>query len=288
MSDISSVVRALGGYWKNGQGQAPCPICQPEQRPDQNALSFNIKEGKLLLHCFKSGCEFTDLLDVLQFSEPETCENLKPRWCEVGAPSFTASDNVKRARAIWRNARPIKGTLAESYLRNRGITCDLPSSLRFMPNLFHAPSAQHLPAMVANVQPVGGLHRTFLNGQGGRLVCSAKMMLGSCAGGAVRLSDGRDKLVVCEGIETGLSLMSGMLSGSSVVWSCLSTSGMKSLRLPQGFRKLVIATDGDPAGGNAGQVLMRRAMALGWEVSILPAPCGKDWNDVLMLRGGAQ
>lgn len=287
MSDISSVVQALGGYWKNGQGQAPCPICQPEQRPDQNALSFNIKEGRLLLHCFKSGCEFADLLEVLQLSEPETSESLKPRWCEVGAPSFTASENVKRARAIWRNARPIKGTLAESYLRNRGITCDLPSSLRFMPNLFHAPSAQHLPAMIANVQSVGGVHRTFLNGQGGRLVCSAKMMLGSCAGGAVRLSDGRDKLVVCEGLETGLSLMSGMLSGSLAVWSCLSTSGMKALRLPQGFHKMTIATDGDAAGYEAGQVLANRAAALGLCVSLLPAPEGLDWNDVLVKRGKA-
>ena len=288
MSDISSVLRALGGYWKNGQGQAPCPICQPEQRRDQNALSFNIKEGKLLLHCFKSGCEFADLLDVLQLSEPETLKNLNtPRHIAI-KPSASISSHHKRAREIWNHAQPIQGTKVEEYLRGRGITCDLPESLRFDPDIYHQPSDTRALAMVADVQPTGGIHRTYFDKQGNRLQLSAKMMLGPCAGGAVRLSEGRDKLVVCEGIETGLSLMSGMLSGAPAVWATLSTSGMKTLNLPQGYGKVVIATDGDPAGCDAGQALMQRAVALGWQVSILPAPCGRDWNDVLMLKGGVQ
>jgi len=91
--------------------------------------------------------------------------------------------------------------------------------------------------------------------------------------------------VVCEGIETGLSLLSGLLKGSPTVLASLSTSGMKTLSLPQGFRKLVIATDGDAPGCEAGQFLADRATALGWRVSILPAPNGKDWNDVLMMKG---
>ena len=37
------------------------------------------------------------------------------------------------------------------------------------------------------------------------------MMLGATAGGAVRLTDGPSRLVVAEGIESGLSLLCGLL-----------------------------------------------------------------------------
>jgi DNA primase len=83
-------------------------------------------------------------------------------------------------------------------------------------------------------------------------------------------------------IETGLSLLSGLLSGPSSVWAALSTSGLKSLNLPPDAGKLVIATDGDDPGRSAGNALANRAKALGWQVCLLPAPDGRDWNDVLM------
>lgn len=84
-----------------------------------------------------------------------------------------------------------------------------------------------------------------------------------------------------EGIETGLSLLSGLISGPRDVWSALSTSGIKSLRLPPDPGWLTIATDGDDAGREAGNTLAFQASALGWKVSLLPAPDGRDWNDVL-------
>lgn len=110
-------------------------------------------------------------------------------------------------------------------------------------------------------------------------------MLGSVAGGAVRLSHGNHKLIVCEGIETGLSLLSGLVSGSVSVWAALSTSGMKALSLPESPSLLTVATDGDDAGRAAGYALAERASANGWEVSMLPAHDGSDWNDILMMKG---
>ena len=58
------------------------------------------------------------------------------------------------------------------------------------------------------------------------------MMLGATAGGAVRVAGGDGPLVVAEGIETALSLASGLLSRPATVWACLSTAGMAGLRLP--------------------------------------------------------
>ncbi|WP_449579231.1 DUF7146 domain-containing protein [Paracoccus mutanolyticus] len=54
----------------------------------------------------------------------------------------------------------------ETYLRGRGITSDLPKSLRFHPDCWH-PSAQRAPAMVARIDglPRLAVHRTYLRHQ---------------------------------------------------------------------------------------------------------------------------
>lgn len=51
--------------------------------------------------------------------------------------------------------------------------------------------------------------------------------------------------------------------------------------------RLTIATDGDAPGRAAGHALATRAAVLGWRVSLLPAPEGRDWNDVLAMKGAA-
>jgi len=60
---------------------------------------------------------------------------------------------------------------------------------------------------------------------------------------------------------------------------------MKALELPKQAGELIIATDGDPAGREAGDNLANRASGLGWSVSLMPAPNGQDWNDVLLEAG---
>lgn len=52
-------------------------------------------------------------------------------------------------------------------------------------------------------------------------------------------------------------------------------------------RRLTIASDGDDAGRQSAAALAERDAVLGWAVSLLPAPEGRDWNDVLMLKGEA-
>jgi hypothetical protein len=82
------------------------------------------------------------------------------------------------------------------------------------------------------------VHRTFLadQGNGKTHLHPAKAMLGSCKGGAVHLSSmdihsEGGPLVVTEGIENGLALLSGLLDAPATVWAALSTSGIVSLKL---------------------------------------------------------
>lgn len=280
----------LDGVWRGNAGSAPCPVCQPERRADQRSLSIRSEAGQLLAFCHKSGCDFRDIVkaaglppDALRYYPEEARKADAQRQADAAA-------KLDKARKLWASSTPICGTKGEAYLRSRGITCPLPPSLRWATDTYHGPSGRWLSALVANVS-TGGIHRTFFDKTGGRIGGNAKMMQGPCAGGAVALSGGRGPLVACEGIETGLSLLCGLLEGPAVVWAALSTSGLRALHLPPDLEPyagaLIVAADGDAPGSEAAHALAERAYCLGWQVSLLTAPEGQDWNDVLVQKGSA-
>ena len=287
MKDAKQITIDLFGRWHGAYGSAACPCCQPERRRDQAALTLTDGNGgRLLLHCKKSGCSFRDILAAAgiapgSYSPPDPAiiaQRQAERQAEIDKRS-------RQARALWDEAAPITGTLAETYLRGRAITCAMPEALRFHGDCWHGPTARRWPAIVAQVQGAEAfaVHRTYLDpdGRGKAQIDPNKMMLGCTRGGAVRLTQPQGALVICEGIETGLSLASGLLRAPATIWAALSTSGMRGLFLPPSQGQITIATDGDDAGQDAGRELASRAHGLGWKVSILPAPQGRDWNDVL-------
>lgn len=289
MSDALNLTQRLGGEWRGHSGLAPCPVCQTERRRDQRGLSIRAEGGALLAFCHKSGCDFRDVVKAAGL--PRDALRVDPqaaREADAKREAY-AAEQLAKARRLWATCNPLQRTKGETYLRGRGITCPLPPALGWAADAFHAPSARWLSAMVGDVS-TGGVHRTYFEKTGARIQSQAKMMQGPCAGGAVALSEAPGPLVVCEGIETGLSLLSGLLASPATVWAALSTSGMKALALPKPPGELIVATDSDDAGAGwqAGNVLAERANALGWAVSMLPAPEGQDWNDVLMQKGGAQ
>lgn len=276
-----NLARALGGKWFRSYGVAPCPVCQSQKRKDQNALTVKGDGNRLLLHCKKNGCDFRDIL---------AASGVIPGTVEIDRMAIAASEQnraaqsakiMARARSLWGYGEAIQGSKGEAYLRARGITCAIPDSMRWLHDTYHGPSGKYCAAMIADVTPTGGVHRTFFTKKGERLNKSAKMMLGPCSGGAVRLSKTTGPLVVCEGIETGLSLLSGLLKGPATVWAALSTSGIQGLTLPQRPGDLIIAADGDTAGRAAANTLAQSATNRGWQVSLMAAPEGQDWNDVL-------
>ncbi|MFC0339777.1 DUF7146 domain-containing protein [Paracoccus niistensis] len=294
MSDARALTLALRGKWYRRYGLACCPA-HGDRRPSLSLA--DAPDGRLLLNC-KTGCRFEDVLTALRDRglvdrggrpQPPSPAEVARRKAEDEAE---AVKRERQALACWREALPIHGTIAETYLRGRGITCPLPDSLRFHPECWHA-SAQRLPAMVARVDglPRLAVHRTYLcaDGMAKADVDPPKAMLGAALGGAVRLAEARGPLVVAEGIETALSLSGGLLRGPATVWAALSAPGVAGLRLPDTPHRLTIAPDSDDkgAGHEAAHKLAERAIAHGWTVSLLPAPAGRDWNDILMLKGAA-
>ncbi|OYX78186.1 MAG: hypothetical protein B7Y82_04720 [Sphingomonadales bacterium 32-65-25] len=292
MADAHDLALRLGGRWHGSYGTAPCPVCQPDRRRDQDALTLADGSGGLLLHCKRLGCGFRDVL---------AAAGICPGSYRTPDPAIMAKREAERraelakresqARALWKQSQPIGGTLAETYLRHRGITCPLPATLRFHRACWHGASFQRLPAMVGLVEGGDGwaVHRTYLrdDGTGKAAVEPAKAMLGATAGGAVRLSGGPGRLVVAEGIETALALLCGLSDGPAMVWAGLSTSGLRGLHLPAQPGRLTIACDGDAAGRAAALALAERAHALRWTVATIDPGDGADFNDILNRKDAA-
>jgi phage/plasmid primase-like uncharacterized protein len=112
-------------------------------------------------------------------------------------------------------------------------------------------------------------------------------MLGRVAGGAVRLGEAAETLLIAEGIETGLSAMQ---ASGLPVWAALSTSGMTSLALPPIVRTVVILADHDAngAGERAARIAAARWLAERRRACIaLPPELGSDFNDVLLGKTAA-
>jgi DNA primase len=103
-------------------------------------------------------------------------------------------------------------------------------------------------------------------------------------GGAVRLAQAGDTLLVGEGIETTLAAMRATgLPG----WAALSTSGLRSLDLPAERPHVTILADGDAAGEAAAQAAALRWRREGRRVRIARPPQGLDFNDVLLGKAAS-
>jgi putative DNA primase/helicase len=268
-------VHAHGGYFT-----ARCPA-----HDDRNA-SLSIREGeggKVLIKCF-AGCNYRAVIDALEGRPWRQGSGLPAGASSTLAAAPDDAERIKIARRIWRAAKPAIGTLVDTYLRSRGITMTVSASLRFHANLKH-PTGAYLPAMVAAVQDAEGaivaIHRTFLkaDGSGKANVEQQKMMLGPCAGGAVRLAKPASTISIAEGIETALSI--AQACPDLAVWAALSTSGMRALRLPDVVRDVIIAADSDDAGEQAAQAAAAGLLCEGLRVRIARPPTGRDFNDLL-------
>lgn len=249
----------------------------------------------------------------LGLSQPEPGRNTvrRPRYgAPKGEPPAPTQDEaaetdpdlerrIAYARKIWAQAQAIQGTLGERYFRARGISIELPPTLRFAPSLRHR-SGEYWPAVVGAVQSplrrITGVWRIFVaEGEDGRVgkapVTPNKMGLGETRHGAVRLGPGAEHIAVAEGIETALSVMQAL--EDVPVWAGLSAGGIARLVLPVQCRRVSIYADNDPLqqapngkwvrpGPDAADKLRKEALRVGVASEVhLPPAEGQDWNDVL-------
>lgn len=285
-----TIAKALGGRRAGDTWMARCPA--HDDREPSLAIT-DARDGKVLVRCH-AGCDQHGVIAALRARGVWDAGEQHPirflRKPDREPPPEHGSDAMRRteaALAIWHGSQSADGTPVEAYLRSRGLTIPVPTSIRFQAGLKH-PSGGVWPAMVALVthgvdgKPIG-IHRTFLarDGKGKAPVDPAKMMVGPCRGGAVRLGPDGDVLMVGEGIETCLAAMQ---ASGHPAWAALSTSGLRALNLPKNIRDIIVLADGDDPGEAAAQNCAWHWKREGGRVRIARPPKGMDFNDLLLCH----
>jgi putative DNA primase/helicase len=284
--NAESLAMALGGRKARAAWIACCPAHQDR---DPSLAITDAKDGNVLVRCH-AGCDQRDVIEALRARglwEAARRHSGGRRGDNRIARTEADSGGVERTQAalgIWQASRPAGETSVATYLQSRGIALAPPPSVRFHAGLRHS-SGDVWPAMVALVTngadgtPLG-VHRTFLgrDGNGKAPVDPQKMMLGRCRGGAVRLAEPGEMLMVGEGIETCLAAMQAT---HHPAWAALSTSGLRSLDLPPEVRNVIVLADGDDPGDAAAQACAWRWKREGRRVRIARPPRGLDFNDLL-------
>jgi hypothetical protein len=270
MRDGAAIARALGGHRYKNKGWMFCCPCHDDRVP-----SASIRERDGLVTCF-ANCpreKVEAALDALGFTD-DGQRAPKSTWTADTRPEPHVVD-------AWIFAQKIGGTLAETYLRGRGITGALShDALRFISQAINPISKAIQPAMVAGVKGdhLVGVQLTFL-----RPSDNAKDFrhnAGSLGSGAVRLAEPIDnELGLAEGVETALSAT--QLTGIPC-WATLGAMRMDGVHIPHTVGRVHIFADNDDVGRAAAAQAVRRYTGAGKRVRVWWPPLEHgDFNDVV-------
>ncbi len=234
----------------------------------------------------------------------------KVRERDLKAEQALLNKRIHYARQQYEKTLPLKGTLAEKYLREfRGITGALPGSFRFSPGIKHLDTQKLTPALVAPIHnkdnQVTGMVRIFLNADGSKLQetfinqkgeaqkATDKANLGVSSNGAVIVQKGLSRTVwVAEGVETALSVAKAV--PNETVIASLSISQFKNMPVGDTIQTVVICADNDPPSLQGKKNISNAVshyLSLGKQVFVtmpseMPLDIKKyDFNDVLKQGG---
>jgi hypothetical protein len=294
--------RRQGRYWtvgdvRNAPGRSMfVRLSGPESGPGAAGHWTDAATAEYgdLLDVIRESCGFIDFRDVADearrfLSLPRAERRRTPKPVRTPVPA----GSPEAAQRLTAMSRPIRRTLVETYLCNRGIKAVHDAgALRFHPRCYYRPDdgspTETWPATIAAVTDLAdritGAHRTWLapDGFGKAPVDTPRRAMGDLLGHAVRFGAVDDVLAVGEGIETMLSLRCAL--PAMPMAAALSANHLAALLLPPTLRRLYIARDADAAGDMALAILTERAEAAGIEALALSPRMG-DFNEDLCAFG---
>jgi hypothetical protein len=294
MYNIAHLANKMGKAKKSGNGYICC--CPSHKDANPSLYLYETKNGKLGAKCF-AGCNYSDIKQKLASlgAISETNNNAYNIY-NLGNPKDTNRPKVIDAKTknyiqkiITESTSNLENTPIEKYLREHRVikNAELPASIKYHPNLYHSATGLKFPAMVAVVQNIDGeimgLHRTYLDPITNNKadIKPNKMMLGNISGGAVKLSGALfAPLIVCEGIETGLSILEAV---NYPVWALLSAANFENVIPPPitQISSIIIAADNDDAGTKAAEKLATKLALQGYAIKICTPTYANDFNDLL-------
>jgi hypothetical protein len=269
---------------KLGTFDISCPACSPLRKLKNQRLKcmrvWHTEADFLSFNCCHCGAH-----GYAHVGKATPIDPLELRRCRIEAANRKDNhfrDRRRKARWLWQQGKSITGTIAEKYLRMRGIICPLPDTLRFLPARGERP-----PAMIAAFgipsEPEPGVfnvaamqiydvHITRLrsNGSGKADVSNPKIMIGPSSGLPIVLAPVNDVggLALSEGIEDALSMHQRSGLGA---WAAGCASRLPALArvVPDYVGAATIWIDDDDDGqryGNELAHLLRRIKGSRFEV----------------------
>jgi putative DNA primase/helicase len=265
MRDGAKIAARLGGYHHKKGWQFRCPC-----HDDRDASACIRNDG--LVTCFAK-CKRDKVeaaLDALGFTDDgKSPRRLKEAYADPPPDPAVITP--------WMNSECVEGTLAETYLRRRGITLPIsPNNLRFLP---HA-GVHGQPAMLAAVwgdKHLIGIQYTYLRSDAIR---GSRINAGTLGHSAVRptMPIG-DELGLAEGVETAMSASQIV---NVAVWATLGAMRLGTVRIPHGIKLVHLFGDNDATGREHIKHAVERYTGAGLRVRVWWPPDGcKDFNDIL-------
>lgn len=289
MPDLRAIAHALGGEVVGGQVAAPGPGHSTKDRSMTVCLSASAPEGFMAFS--HSGDDFRicrdyvrDRLGLTRMSERRPGQRLRQ---PIAQPKVYGSDEIARERAkaqfLWRQRRPIAGTIAETYLREaRACRSIIPPTLGFLPS-----RGEHPPALIAafglcsepepGVLAIGDaavravqLVKMKPDGSGKAEVEPNKTIIGRGAlGSPIMLAPPNDLLglAIAEGLEDALSIHEATGLGA---WAAGGAGRMPALAdaVKSYIDCITICSDDNGAGRRGVENLAGRLRKRGFEVIV--------------------
>lgn len=276
-----TICERRGGTWSGTKGMARCPS-HDDRTP---SLGVTLGRKAILFHCF-AGCDRADVLAAFAREGIAAAALFSGAGDDMPSAPRTHSKPSAAALRIWRDAVPLRGSPAKTYLESRGILAASPA-LQFHPRTPLGPKgrARFLPAMIAAVSLDEGpiaIHRTFLSTEasGKAGFDKPKRALGRLGEAAVRLfAPASGKLGLAEGIESAMSAYA--LTGIPV-WATLGNERFGLVSVPESVTELHLFVDHDTGGELAASRGLAAYARDGRMIEVRkPSSPDTDWNDEL-------
>jgi hypothetical protein len=258
--------------FRPGITDIPCPVCGPNCKAASNrrrkVLRVWNNDGFITYNCARCGAQGVATGD-------------KP----MPATPLPQKDNRERmalAERLWgmsKSPTSAAGAWVNVYLKNRSCWLLTPS-IRFLPQ-----NGRHYPTMIAKFSGVSAVHLTRLDLSVAMIVGKAgtdhdKVIIGPCSGFPIvlRSSKWTRPLLICEGIEDGLSL--ALAFPRWTVWAAGSAGHIHKL-VGVADKQVIVVVDDDLAGQKAAD----RSLSINPETYVIKFQKGLDPNAILVKHG---
>jgi hypothetical protein len=239
--DLGTIDRLTGG--KLGSHDVPCPLCGPYHSPQGQRRKvlrvWRVEPGFATFCCAR--CGEAGYVHDRHAPAPDPNKLARLRAEAAEHDRIHKIERLGKARWLWSQRKPIAGSIAERYLREkRRIGCALPATLGFLP-----PRDDYAPAMIAAFglaheiergviaiadDAIKGMHLTRLlpDGSDRERGDQTKIMVGHSIGSPIILAPPNDLLgmAISEGIEDALTVHQSTGLGA---WAAGSASRMPAL-----------------------------------------------------------